>query len=291
MNKKMNHKKLTLIISVIISIIIVLVAIFYFPDIQSEHAQEYELFTKIDNSSVEVIAPTTTATSISTATKKTTMTTTSTTVTTTSTTSFINTTKEITTTTVPKEDTISLETTIVSATEEAYNKYKYYFYRNSMRVHTHDCVYADPSCMEAIEGNYIDEARPCSVCNPDINIGTLYEPPVNTSISNNTSSSSSSNLVRNWTVSEMTYYSGSYGCYGASGRTLINNYSVACNSIPLGTTVYIKSSDGSIDGYYRVDDTGSMGGHVIDIFYSSYSNTPSSFRNLGRVSCEVWIVG
>ena len=75
MNKKMNHKKLTLIISVIISIIIVLVAIFYFPDIQSEHAQEYELFTKIDNSSVEVIAPTTTATSISTATKKTTMTT------------------------------------------------------------------------------------------------------------------------------------------------------------------------------------------------------------------------
>ena len=290
MNKKMNHKKLTLIISVIVSIIIVLVAIFYFPDIQSEHAQEYELFTKIDNSSiVEVTAPTTTTTSISTATRKTTMTTISNTATTTSsTTSSVTTTEEMTTTTIPKENTISLETTIVSTTEEVYNKY--YFYKESMRVHTHDCIYTDPSCMEAIEGNYIDEARPCSICNPNITIGTLYEPPVNTSINNNTSSSSS-NLIRNWSVTEMTYYSGSYGCYGASGRTLINNYSVACNSIPLGTTVYIKSSDGSIDGYYRVDDTGSMGGNVIDIFYSDYSNTPSSFRNLGRVSCEVWIVG
>lgn len=288
MNKKMNHKKLTLIISVIISIITILIAVFYFPDIQSEHAQEYELFTKIDNGSdFETIAPTTaTTTLISTETRKTT--TTNTTVTTISTNSSVTTTEEITTTTIPKENIIALETTAISTTEEVYNKY--YFYKESMRVHTHDCIYADPSCMEVIEGNYIDEARPCSICNPDITIGTLYESSVNTSISNNTSSSSN-NLARNWSVTEMTYYSGSYGCYGASGRTLINNYSVACNSIPLGTTVYIKSSDGSIDGYYRVDDTGSMGGNVIDIFYSDYSNTPSSFRNLGRVSCEVWIVG
>lgn len=288
MNKKMNHKKLTLIISVIISIITILIAVFYFPDIQSEHAQEYELFTKIDNGSdFETIAPTTaTTTLISTETRKTT--TTNTTVTTISTNSSVTTTEEITTTTIPKENIIALETTAISTTEEVYNKY--YFYKESMRVHTHDCIYADPSCMEVIEGDYIDEARPCSICNPDITIGTLYESSVNTSISNNTSSSSN-NLARNWSVTEMTYYSGSYGCYGASGRTLINNYSVACNSIPLGTTVYIKSSDGSIDGYYRVDDTGSMGGNVIDIFYSDYSNTPSSFRNLGRVSCEVWIVG
>lgn len=288
MNKKMNHKKLTLIISVIISIITILIAVFYFPDIQSEHAQEYELFTKIDNGSdFETIAPTTaTTTLISTETRKTT--TTNTTVTTISTNSSVTTTEEITTTTIPKENIIALETTAISTTEEVYNKY--YFYKESMRVHTHDCIYADPSCMEVIEGDYIDEARPCSICNPDITIGTLYESSVNTSISNNTSSSSN-NLARNWSVTEMTYYSGSYGCYGASGRTLINNYSVACNSIPLGTTVYIKSSDGSIDGYYRVDDTGSMGGNVIDIFYSEYSNTPSSFRNLGRVSCEVWIVG
>ena len=288
MNKKMNHKKLTLIISVIISIITILIAVFYFPDIQSEHAQEYELFTKIDNGSdFETIAPTTaTTTLISTETRKTT--TTNTTVTTISTNSSVTTTEEITTTTIPKENIIALETTAISTTEEVYNKY--YFYKESMRVHTHDCIYADPSCMEVIEGDYIDEARPCSICNPDITIGTLYESSVNTSISNNTSSSSN-NLARNWSVTEMTYYSGSYGCYGASGRTLINNYSVACNSIPLGTTVYIKSSDGSIDGYYRVDDTGSMGGNVIDIFYSDCSNTPSSFRNLGRVSCEVWIVG
>ena len=288
MNKKMNHKKLTLIISVIISIITILIAVFYFPDIQSENAQEYELFTKIDNGSdFETIAPTTaTTTLISTETRKTT--TTNTTVTTISTNSSVTTTEEITTTTIPKENIIALETTAISTTEEVYNKY--YFYKESMRVHTHDCIYADPSCMEGIEGDYIDEARPCSICNPDITIGTLYESSVNTSISNNTSSSSN-NLARNWSVTEMTYYSGSYGCYGASGRTLINNYSVACNSIPLGTTVYIKSSDGSIDGYYRVDDTGSMGGNVIDIFYSDYSNTPSSFRNLGRVSCEVWIVG
>lgn len=288
MNKKMNHKKLTLIISVIISIITILIAVFYFPDIQSENAQEYELFTKIDNGSdFETIAPTTaTTTLISTETRKTT--TTNTTVTTISTNSSVTTTEEITTTTIPKENIIALETTAISTTEEVYNKY--YFYKESMRVHTHDCIYADPSCMEVIEGDYIDEARPCSICNPDITIGTLYESSVNTSISNNTSSSSN-NLARNWSVTEMTYYSGSYGCYGASGRTLINNYSVACNSIPLGTTVYIKSSDGSIDGYYRVDDTGSMGGNVIDIFYSDYSNTPSSFRNLGRVSCEVWIVG
>lgn len=288
MNKKMNHKKLTLIISVIISIITILIAVFYFPDIQSEYAQEYELFTKIDNGSdFETIAPTTaTTTLISTETRKTT--TTNTTVTTISTNSSVTTTEEITTTTIPKENIIALETTAISTTEEVYNKY--YFYKESMRVHTHDCIYADPSCMEVIEGDYIDEARPCSICNPDITIGTLYESSVNTSISNNTSSSSN-NLARNWSVTEMTYYSGSYGCYGASGRTLINNYSVACNSIPLGTTVYIKSSDGSIDGYYRVDDTGSMGGNVIDIFYSDYSNTPSSFRNLGRVSCEVWIVG
>lgn len=281
MNKKMNHKKLTLIISVIISIITILIAVFYFPDIQSEHAQEYELFTKIDNGSdFETIAPTTaTTTLISTETRKTT--TTNTTVTTISTNSSVTTTEEITTTTIPKENIIALETTAISTTEEVYNKY--YFYKESMRVHTHDCIYADPSCMEVIEGDYIDEARPCSICNPDITIGTLYESSVNTSISNN--------LARNWSITKMTYYSGSYGCYGASGRTLINNYSVACNSIPLGTTVYIKSSDGSIDGYYRVDDTGSMGGNVIDIFYSDYSNTPSSFRNLGRVSCEVWIVG
>jgi hypothetical protein len=90
---------------------------------------------------------------------------------------------------------------------------------------------------------------------------------------------------------ELTYYSGPWGCYGASGRTLINNYSCACNSLPLGTIVHIESYDGSIYGDYRVDDTGGMCGNVIDIFYSDYQYVPSYFANAGRIPCNVWIVG
>lgn len=170
------------------------------------------------------------------------------------------------------------ETTCIE-TESTY----YYFYPDSYRVHTADCIYADSSCMERIEGDYIETARRCAVCNPDITIGTIYQP-----IEDEYDSGDS--LTRNWSVSEMTYYSGPYGCYGAAGTTLINNYSVACNSIPLGTTVYIQSSDGSIDGYYRVDDTGGMGNSVIDIFYSDYSYVPEPFATDGRVTCQVWIV-
>lgn len=201
---------------------------------------------------------------------------------------YTTTTTNVVTTT--STDSTTVETTIpTTTTTESVVEDCYYFYQDSMRVHTADCQYADPSCMEAIYGDYIDTARRCQVCNPDITIGEEYTPPKQEVSAQQVSSNNSGN--RNYTVSEMTYYSGGYGCYGASGRTLINNYSVACNSIPLGTIVYIKSSDGSIDGTYRVDDTGAMGGHVIDIFYSNYSNVPSSFRNLGRVSCEVWIVG
>lgn len=206
----------------------------------------------------------------------------------TSKTTYTTTTTETTTTvvtTTTSTDSTTVETTVpTTTTTEAVVEDCYYFYQDSMRVHTADCQYADPSCMEAIYGDYIDTARKCQVCNPDITIGEEYIPPKQ-------EVSSSNNGNKNYTVSEMTYYSGGYGCYGASGRTLVNNYSVACNSIPLGTIVYIKSSDGSINGTYRVDDTGAMGSHVIDIFYSSHSNVPSSFRNLGRVSCEVWIVG
>lgn len=180
--------------------------------------------------------------------------------------------------------TISEEETTVE------DKDIYYFYEGSMRVHTPSCVYADPSCMEIIEDGYIDCARRCTECNPDIEIGTIYEEPIIIEEDDDdTYYEESDGLTRNWTVDEMTYYSGPYGCYGAAGRTLINNYSVACNSIPLGTIVYIQSSDGSVDGYYRVDDTGGMGDNVIDIFYSDYSNTPYSFRQAGRVSCTVWI--
>jgi hypothetical protein len=203
--------------------------------------------------------------------------------TTTSTTTTETTTTEVSTTEDINETT---EETTVYIEENTEPAYEYLFYAESMRVHKRNCIYADTSCMEIIYGDYIEEARPCETCNPDITIGNLYVPET-TSYSE---TSSSSGLTRNWTVTEMTYYSGSYGCIGASGRTLVNNYSVGCNSIPLGTIIYIESSDGSVDGYYRVDDTGGMGSNVIDIFYSDYSNTPYSFRQAGRVSCTVYIV-
>lgn len=285
------------------------------------------MFSSPKNNEIKRIALTATTTSITT-TSTTTMTSTTTTTTTTdnttttsrttttniSTTTLADTTTVTTTTTSPVESTTdTYEATVIYKEEqpelmelfdqELYyepiemieeitteDKDIYYFYEESMRVHTPSCIYADPSCMEVIEDGYIDCARKCTECNPDIEIGTIYEEPIIEEDDDDTYYEESDGLTRNWTVDEMTYYSGPYGCYGAAGRTLINNYSVACNSIPLGTIVYIQSSDGSVDGYYRVDDTGGMGDNVIDIFYSDYSYTPYSFRQAGRVSCTVWIV-
>ena len=281
------------------------------------------MFSSPKNNEIKRIALTATTTSTTTMTSTTTTTTTTDNTTTTSrtTTTNISTTTLVDTTTVTTTTTSLVEST--TDTYEATVIYKeeqpelmelfdqelyyepiemiieettiedkdiYYFYEESMRVHTPSCIYADPSCMEVIEDGYIDCARRCTECNPDIEIGTIYEEPIIEEDDDNTYYEESDGLTRNWTVDEMTYYSGPYGCYGAAGRTLINNYSVACNSIPLGTIVYIQSSDGSVDGYYRVDDTGGMGDNVIDIFYSDYSYTPYSFRQAGRVSCTVWIV-
>lgn len=281
------------------------------------------MFSSPKNNEIKRIALTATTTSITT-TSTTTMT--STTATTTTTDDTTTTTTNISTTTLADITTVTTTTTSsVESTTDTYEAtviYKeeqpelmelfdqelyyepiemieeittedkdiYYFYEESMRVHTPSCIYADPSCMEVIEDGYIDCARRCTECNPDIEIGTIYEEPIIEEDDDDTYYEESDSLTRNWTVDEMTYYSGPYGCYGAAGRTLINNYSVACNSIPLGTIVYIQSSDGSVDGYYRVDDTGGMGDNVIDIFYSDYSYTPYSFRQAGRVSCTVWIV-
>lgn len=281
------------------------------------------MFSSPKNNEIKRIALTATTTSITTtSTTVTTTTTTTDNITTTSrttttnisTTTLADTTTVTTTTTSPVESTTdTYEATVIYKEEqpklievfdqELYyepiemieeitteDKDIYYFYEESMRVHTPSCIYADPSCMEVIEDGYIDCARRCTECNPDIEIGTIYEEPIIEEDDDDTYYEESDSLTRNWTVDEMTYYSGPYGCYGAAGRTLINNYSVACNSIPLGTIVYIQSSDGSVDGYYRVDDTGGMGDNVIDIFYSDYSYTPYSFRQAGRVSCTVWIV-
>lgn len=87
---------------------------------------------------------------------------------------------------------------------------------------------------------------------------------------------------------ELTYYSGPSGCYGASGRILINGYSCASNYYPLGSIIYIESD--YISGYFSVDDTGEMSDNVVDIFYSDYSLTPTDFADAGRVPAEVWMV-
>ena len=49
--------------------------------------------------------------------------------------------------------------------------------------------------------------------------------------------------------------------YGASGRELISGYSVATNSLPLGTILLIDGKE------YRVDDRGTQG---IDIYYDTH---------------------
>lgn len=294
MNKNLKYKKMTFVVLVTLSIVTTLIAVLmsFSPEFRTDDVEEgYDEVSEIVTT-IESVSTTT----ISNVTKIVPRTTSVTTTVSTTQTSTSTTTSEIVTSisTTIKEDNY-IESVVQQKDEQPIvnNDITYYFYKESMRVHRSDCIYADSNCMEIIDGDYIDEARPCLVCNPDINIGTIYEPPYEPVINeeDNIYEGPDNGLERNWSVSEMTYYSGFYGCYGASGRTLINNYSVACNSIPLGTTVYIKSSDGSVDGYYRVDDTGGMGDHVIDIFYSDYSNTPSSFRQLGRVSCEVWIVG
>lgn len=98
-----------------------------------------------------------------------------------------------------------------------------------------------------------------------------------------------SNMTINYSINQLTYYSGPSGCKGRWDRTLLNNYSIASNLLPDGAIVHIESNDGSINGDYRVDDTGGMGNNVIDIFYTSYSNVPYPFSRDGRISCTVWV--
>lgn len=98
-----------------------------------------------------------------------------------------------------------------------------------------------------------------------------------------------SNMTINYSINQLTYYSGPKSCKGRWGRTLLNNYSIASNLLADGTIVHIESNDGSINGDYRVDDTGGMGNNVIDIFYTNYSNVPYPFSRDGRISCTVWV--
>lgn len=89
------------------------------------------------------------------------------------------------------------------------------------------------------------------------------------------------------TYARATYYEGSYGTYGASGRTLISGYSVASSDYAQGTLLYI--SGGGLDGTYRVDDCGCASG-TIDFFYN-YGDTPYNFQLSGVYSITVTVVG
>ncbi len=67
----------------------------------------------------------------------------------------------------------------------------------------------------------------------------------------------------------------------ASGVYPTVNHTVACNSIPLGTKIYIEGY-----GEYVVEDTGGMSGGVIDVFVSDYY----SAIYFGRRSANVYII-
>lgn len=66
----------------------------------------------------------------------------------------------------------------------------------------------------------------------------------------------------------------------ASGTQATAGRTVACNSLPMGTVI-------SINGHqYVVEDTGGMGGNVIDIFFNSHEEA----LNFGRQSAEIYLV-
>lgn len=66
------------------------------------------------------------------------------------------------------------------------------------------------------------------------------------------------------------YCSCSYCCGNSDGITKSGTHvtegrTVACNSIPLGTVIYIEGY-----GTYTVEDTGAMGDNVIDVYFNSH---------------------
>ena len=84
----------------------------------------------------------------------------------------------------------------------------------------------------------------------------------------------------------LTAYCSCVNCCGksngitASGTQATAGRTVACNSLPLGTVI-------SINGYqYVVEDTGGMGGNVIDIYFDSHEEA----INFGRQSADVYLV-
>ena len=67
----------------------------------------------------------------------------------------------------------------------------------------------------------------------------------------------------------------------ASGVYPTVNHTVACNSLPMGTKIYIEGL-----GEFVVEDTGGMSGGVIDIFVPDYG----AAVQFGRRSADVYIL-
>lgn len=189
---------------------------------------------------------------------------------------------------VPEVNESNEETDNVVIQQEEPVDNAFYFFPDSGRVHTSTCPYCNKDSMVRIEGDYIEKARPCTTCNPSIRIGELYIPEDE---HKQVHPELEGTFTEDNVITEMTYYKGdSYYCCGARGTVLTNNYSVASNYYPFGTILYIQSEDGSINGYYEVEDTGGMGNHVVDIYFNDYSLVPYSFSQLGRVKVQVWVV-
>lgn len=70
-----------------------------------------------------------------------------------------------------------------------------------------------------------------------------------------------------------------YCCANGNYPTL--GYTVACNSIPLGTRIYIEGY-----GEYTVEDRGGMGGNVVDI----YLGDPYACKLFGRQGANIYII-
>lgn len=66
----------------------------------------------------------------------------------------------------------------------------------------------------------------------------------------------------------------------ANGNMPNAGYTVACNSLPLGTRIYIEGY-----GYYVVEDRGGMAGNVIDV----YLGDPGACIQFGRRTANVYL--
>lgn len=67
----------------------------------------------------------------------------------------------------------------------------------------------------------------------------------------------------------------------SNGNYPTEGYTVACNSLPLGTRIYIEGY-----GEYTVEDRGGMAGNVIDIYMGDYD----SCIQFGRRSALIYLL-